>query len=66
MDIAQEMGTTFNDDLDLLKKVIMNRGCMATSLKPKPYHHNGKHFATINEIKEKSKQELLAVPKSAF
>ena len=26
----------------------------------------GKHFATIEEIKEKSKQELLTIPKSAF
>ena len=26
----------------------------------------GKRFATIEEIKEKSKQRLLAVPKSAF
>ena len=26
----------------------------------------GKRFATIEEIKEKSKQELLALPKSAF
>ena len=26
----------------------------------------GKHFATIEEIKERSKQELLAIPKSAF
>ena len=26
----------------------------------------GKHFATIEEIKAKSKQELLAIPKSAF
>ena len=25
-----------------------------------------KHFATIEEIKEKSKQELLAIPKSTF
>ena len=26
----------------------------------------GKRFATIDEIKEKSKQELLAIPKSSF
>ena len=26
----------------------------------------GKHFATIKEIKENSKQELLGIPKSAF
>ena len=26
----------------------------------------GKHFATIEDIKEKSKRELLAIPKSTF
>ena len=31
----------------------------------KPNYPNGKHFATIEEIKEKSKQELLAIPKGA-
>ena len=48
MDIAQKMLTTFNDDSDLLKNVIWWR-IMG--------------FATIEEIKEKSKQELLAIPK---
>ena len=47
--------TTFNDDPDLLKNVITgtNNGCMAINLKPK-------RIDTIEEIKEKSKQELLA------
>ena len=36
------------------------------TLKPKPNHPNGKRFATMEEIKEKSKQELLAIPKSEF
>ena len=67
MDIAQEMLTTSNDDLDLLKKVITgDEWCMAMALKPKPNHPKGKRCATIEEIKEKSKQELLALPKSAF
>ena len=43
-----------------------NHGCMAMTLKPKPNHLNGKHFATIEEIKEKSKQKLLAIPKRSF
>ena len=43
-----------------------NLGCMAVTLKPKPNHTNGKRFPTIGEIKEKSKQELLAIPKSVF
>ena len=36
------------------------------AMKLKPNHPNGKRFATIEEIKEKSKQELLAIPKGAF
>ena len=42
MDIAQEMLTTFNDDPDLLKKVITgdNHDCMA-DIKTKPNHTNG-------------------------
>ena len=39
---------------------------MAMTLKPNPNHPNGKRFATIEEIKEKSKQELLLIPKKAF
>ena len=38
---------------------------MAMILKPKPNHPNGKRFAAIEEIKEKSIKELLALPKSA-
>ena len=34
-------------------------GCMCMTLK-------GKRFATIEEIKEKSKQELLAIPKKRW
>ena len=44
----------------------MNYGCMIMTLKPKPNHPNGKYFATIEEIKEKSKQELLVIPKRGF
>ena len=41
-----------------------NHGCMSMTLKPKPNHTNGKRFATIEEIKEKSNQQLLlAIPK---
>ena len=38
-----------------------NHLCMAITLKPKANHHN---FATIEEMKEKSKRELLAIPKT--
>ena len=40
-DIAQEILTRFNDDSDLLKKVVTNHGWMAMTLKPKPNHLNG-------------------------
>ena len=43
-----------------------NHGCMAMILKSKPNHPNGKRFATIEEVKVKSKHELLAIPKNAF
>ena len=33
-----------------------NLGCLAMTLKTKPNHPNGKRFATIEEIEEKSKQ----------
>ena len=42
-----------------------NYGCVAMTFKPKPNQSNGKCFATIEEIKEKSQQELLSMPKSA-
>ena len=38
MDIVQEMLTTFNDAPDLFKKHVTNLGCMAMTMKPKPYH----------------------------
>ena len=38
---------------------------MVMTLKPKPDYPNGKHFAIIEEIKEKSKQKLLAIPQKA-
>ena len=55
MDIAQEMLTTFNDDPDLLKKVITSDeswiyGCIIEN------KAQSIRFATIEEIKEKSKQ----------
>ena len=44
----------------------MNHGCMAMKLKSKPNHPNGNRFASIKEIKENSKQDLFAIPNSAF
>ena len=38
----------------------------AMTLKPNPNHSNGKRFVTIDEIKEKSKQKLLAIGKNAL
>ena len=46
--------------------MMTNHGRMAMKLKSKPNHPNGKRFTTIEEIKEKSKQELLAIPKAHF
>ena len=43
-----------------------NHGFMAMTLTPRPHHTNEKRFATIQKIKERSKQELLAISKSAF
>ena len=59
MDIAQEKLITFNNEPDLLKRVITGDADFflfrkqITTMKRK-------RFATIEEIKEKSKQELLA------
>ena len=61
MDIAQEMLPMFNDDPDMLKKVIIS-----DVVKTKHNHSNENRFATTEEIKKKSKQELLAISKSAF
>ena len=65
MSIAQVILTLFNDDPDLLKKVI-------TGDESWVYDHDietkaqSYRFAAIEEIKEKSKQELLAMLKSSF
>ena len=55
-----------DDDSDLLKNIITGDESWAMTLKPKPNHPNSKRFATIEEIKEKSRKELLAIPKSSF
>ena len=39
---------------------------MNMTMKPKSNHTNGEHFAAIKKITDKSKQELLAIPKSMF
>ena len=52
------------DDPDLVKKVII--GDKSWTLKSMRNYQNGKRFATIEEIKENLKQELLVIPKSAF
>ena len=65
MDIVQEMLTTFNGNSDFHKKVITDpRGLFPFPKLKTPM--KGKLFAPIEEIKEKSKQELLVIPKSAF
>ena len=66
MDIAQEMLTTFNDDLDLLKKVITDDTDFYFFFPKLKTPMKGKRFATIQEIKEKWKRNLLAKPKSVF
>ena len=48
MDIALEMLTTFNDNLDLLT----NHGCMVMTLKPKLNHPNG----SVHPRPKKSRQ----------
>ena len=62
MDIAEEMLTTFNDDPDLLKKVIIGdeSWVYGHDIETKP---QSSRFATIEEVKEESKQELLASQK---
>ena len=54
MDIAHEMLKTFNDEPDLLEKVLTGDELwhMAITLKPNPNHTNGKPFAKIEAIKE--------------
>ena len=62
MDIAQEILTTFYDDSDLLIKLITGDKSWAYDYdKAQSYR-----FATIEERKEKSKQELLLITKTAF
>ena len=58
MDIAQEMSTTLNDNPDLLKKVITDDQAWL-------YGYDIETKGDM-EIKGKSKQILLAVPKEAF
>ena len=58
MDIAQEMLTTFNDDPDLLKKVIAGNESWLYGYDIET-NAQSNHFATIEEIKQKSKLELL-------
>ena len=55
------MLVTFNDDPDLFENVVTGDESRMYGyyIEPKPNHRNGKHFATIEEIKEKSKQGLL-------
>ena len=57
MHFVQEMLTTFNDDPNFLKKVITadNLWVYAYDIETKVQSSNGKHFATIEEKKEKSK-----------
>ena len=65
MYIAQEIFTTFNDDPDLLKK-ILNRDESWVYDYDIETNAQSQRFATIKEIKEKSKQELLVISKSEF
>ena len=63
MEIAQEMLTTFNDDPNLLKKVLTGDKLW---VKSKLNHPNRKNFAMNEEIIKESKLELLAILRSAF
>ena len=64
MDITQ-MLTTFNDDPDLLKKVITGDELWVYAYDIETKVQSSR-FAPIERIKEKFKQEVLAIPKSAF
>ncbi|KYQ55784.1 hypothetical protein ALC60_02906 [Trachymyrmex zeteki] len=65
MNIAQDMLNDVNDDPDLLKRVIT--GDETFFLFPKLKRPmKGRRFATIEEIKAASLEELKAIPKSAF
>ena len=69
MDIVQEMLTRSNDDSDLLKKVIAGKESWVYGydIETKVQSSQPKRpVEPIGDIKEKSKRELLAIPKSAF
>ena len=57
MDIGQELWTTFNDDTNLLIKLVTDDANFFLFPKLKT-PMKGKYFATIEWVKEKSKQEL--------
>ena len=56
---------TFNDDSDLLKEIITTDETWVYGYDAETKAKSCR-CATIEEIKEKLKQELLAIPKSAF
>ena len=68
MSHGQDMLTTFKDDPDLRKKVITGDESWVHNydIGSKAQLFQWKHFATIEEIKENSKQQLLAITKCAF
>ena len=56
LDIAQEMLTTFNDDPDLLLKVVTGDETWANGyLKPKPKHRNG----SVQKSQDRKKHAIL-------
>ncbi|XP_029174521.1 uncharacterized protein LOC114943111 [Nylanderia fulva] len=61
MNIGQDMLNDVNDDPDLLKRVITGDETWVYD-----YDVEGRRFATIEEIKAASLEELKAIPKSAF
>ncbi|XP_029160318.1 protein GVQW3-like [Nylanderia fulva] len=61
MNIGQDMLNDVNDDPDLLKRVITGDETWVYG-----YDVEGRRFATIEEIKAASLEELKAIPKSAF
>ena len=65
MDIAQVMLTTFNDDPDLLKKVITSDESWVYSYDIETKDQSSQ-WKRPEKITEKSKQEMLSIPKSAF
>jgi len=65
MNIAQDMLNDVNDDPDLLKRVITGDETWVYGYDvERPM--KGRRFATIEEIKAASLEELKAIPKSAF